>query len=327
MTVLTNVITLTAALATFGTVLAVWIIGMMIWMYRRSKHARKLEHRLGLPDEHPDGTRVLRLWHDGEEVTTTVSNEIQRLSFKDRLDKTFRNAGWRSPTKTILMGLAGFVLLTGTATLAVTSNWVGSVMVSASILLVFWIYTKQRISKREALFERQFVEAIGLASRSLHAGHPLTGAFKLISEEIEAPVGNLFEDICQQQSLGVSLESALRYTAARSDSSDMKMFSTSVMMQLRSGGNLADMMERLADVIRDRIRLSRRVKVLTAQTQFSKRVLLALPVIMFAVLNMMSAGYMEPLYTTDKGRIMLAMGGGGLLLGAWIMNKMADIQY
>ncbi len=327
MILLTNIITMTAAIAAFGAVLAIWIIGVMIWMYRRSMHARKLEHRLGLPDEHPEGTRVLRLWHDGEEVTTTVSDEVQRLSFKDRLDKTFRNAGWRSPTKTVLMGLAGFMLLAATATLALTSNWVWAIMVSACVLLLFWIYTKQRISKRESLFERQFVEAIGLASRSLHAGHPLTGAFRLISEEIKAPVGNLFEDICQQQALGVSLESALRSTASRSDSSDMKMFATSVMMQLRSGGNLADMMERLADVIRDRIRLSRRVRVLTAQTQFSKRVLIALPIIMFVALNMMSASYMEPLYSTAKGKIMLAAGAGGLLLGAWIMNKMADVKY
>ncbi len=327
MIALTDIITVTAALAAFGTVMAVWIIGMMIWMYRRSRHARKVEHRLGLPEEHPEGTRVLRLWHDGEEVTTTVSNTVQRLSFKDRLDKTFRNAGWRSPTRTVLMGLAGFMFLAATATLALTSNWVASIMISASVLLLFWIYTKQRISRRESLFERQFVEAIGLASRSLHAGHPLTGAFRLISEEVSAPVGNLFEDICQQQSLGVSLETALRNIAARSDSSDMKMFATSVMMQLRSGGNLADMMERLADVIRDRMRLNRRVKVLTAQTQFSKRVLLALPILVFAILNTMNPNYMEPLYTTAEGKLMLAIGGAALLLGAWIMNKMADVKY
>lgn len=325
----TDIISMTAIIAAFGVVIAIWIVGMMIWLYQRSKHAKKVEHRLGLHDEteQAEGTRTLRLWHDGQEVTTTVTDKKIKQSFKDRLDKVFRNAGYRSPTKTILLGLSGWTLMASVVTLALFQHLTGSIVAGIVVVFAFWIIVKRRIYNRTSLFERQFVEAIGLASRSLHAGHPLTGAFRLISEEVDAPVGNLFEDICQQQALGVSLEKALRNTARRSDSSDMKMFTTCVVMQLRSGGNLADMMERLAEVIRDRIRLSRRVKVLTAQTQMSKTFLLVLPVGIFLFLYFFNPRYLEPLYTTSTGYMLLGLAAGGMLLGWWIMNKMARIQY
>jgi tight adherence protein B len=107
----------------------------------------------------------------------------------------------------------------------------------------------------------------------------------------------------------------------------MKLFATSVIIQVRSGGNLADMMYRLADVIRDRMRLKRRVRVLTAQTQLSKRVLLALPFLLFGALNLLNPTYMMPLYTTAMGRMLLIIAGTGLILGAWMMNRLSVLKY
>src|SRR5204862_1993783 len=104
----------------------------------------------------------------------------------------------------------------------------------------------------------------------------------------------VLSDICQRHGMGANLEEVLRESGDESASPDMKLFSTSVAIQIRTGGNLADLMERLAYVIRDRMRLHRRVRVLTAQTQMSKRVLLALPFIMFIVLNMLNPKYMTP---------------------------------
>jgi tight adherence protein B len=100
-----------------------------------------------------------------------------------------------------------------------------------------------------------------------------------------------------------------------------------VIIQVRSGGNLADMMHRLADVIRDRMRLKRRVRVLTAQTQLSKRVLLVLPFLLFGVLNLLNPTYMMPLYTTSMGRTLLVVAGTGLMLGVWVMNRLSVLKY
>ena len=170
------------------------------------------------------------------------------------------------------------------------------------------------------------MDAMQLAARSLRAGFPLIGAFELVSQEVDPPLGATFARICQAQSMGESLADALRQAAQDNPSPDLKLFVTSVLIHLRTGGNLADMMDRLAEVIRDRIRLSRRVRVLTAQTQFSKRVLAALPLIMFVVLNLINPRYVEPLYATGVGRMLLLITVILLLLGIFVMNRVAKIR-
>ena len=138
---------------------------------------------------------------------------------------------------------------------------------------------------------------------------------------------DVFREICEQQDLGISLEEALRRAGEAYGSADMKLFSTTVIIQMRSGGNLADMMERVSSVIRDRMRLSRRIRTLTAQTQFSKWILVALPVVMFAVLNIISPKYMTRFYTTTDGQWMLATAASSVLLGTWAMNRLARLRY
>jgi tight adherence protein B len=168
---------------------------------------------------------------------------------------------------------------------------------------------------------------LDLGGRSLRAGHPLSGAFKLIASEIPAPVGTLFSEINEQEALGVSLQRALLASAQKSRSPDMKIFATSVVIQLRSGGNLADMIDRVAWVVRERIRLHRRARVLTAEAQLSKWVLLALPVGMFVLLTLLNPEYMDPFFTSFWGSVMLIAACGMLAIGAWVMNHMANLKY
>ena len=86
-------------------------------------------------------------------------------------------------------------------------------------------------------------------------------------------------------------------------------------------------MERLAKVIRDRLKLHRRARILTSQTQLSKRVLIAIPFVIFAVLYFISPGYLEPLYSTPMGRLLLIVAGACLLLGSWVMNRITILRY
>jgi tight adherence protein B len=127
--------------------------------------------------------------------------------------------------------------------------------------------------------------------------------------------------------MGADLEQVLRDAGEESASDDMKLFATSVAIQIRTGGNLADLMERLAAVIRDRIRVHRRARVLTAQTQMSKRVLIALPFILFILLNIINPDYMSPFMKETAAQVMLAIGIGLLIIGSWLMNKLAVIKY
>jgi len=209
----------------------------------------------------------------------------------------------------------------------VTGNILLGLAGAFGVIVVFRLFMKGRIDKREARFETQLVDAMELAARSLRAGHPLFGAFQLISEEMAPPVSTMFGDLCQRNEMGESLNSSLQEISDSSTSTDMKMFATSIAIQMKTGGNLADLMQRIASVIRERMRLNRRLRILTAQTQMSKRVLIALPFFTFFALNLINPDYMNTLYTTMPGRILLAIGATGLAIGAWLINKMSKLSY
>jgi tight adherence protein B len=298
---------------------------VILWSVTRRKREEKIEKRLGL-HELQEEEKVLSLWLEDRVATTTVLKG-RRKSLSERFEELRTAAGWEIPASSILATLASVVFFSLGGSYLFTKSLLPGAGVAAAIVLAFWFYLNHAIGKRVAVFERQFVDALDLAARSLRAGHPLLGAFRLISEEIAAPVSTVFGEVCQQQALGVSLDHALKNVAAKSWSSDMKLFATAVIIQLRSGGNLAQMMDRLAFVIRDRMRLSRRVRVLTAQTQFSKRVLISLPLVLFFLLNVLNPEYMRALYQTAAGRTTLTIGTVGLLLGIWVMNRMAVLKY
>lgn len=311
----------------FVLVATIWIGLVVAWRISRRSHEEQLRARLGVQAAPHEGARVLRLWHEGHEVTTTFDRMTRVFSLRDRLARACRQAGLEAPLSAILTILVSIMLAAFLVVLLLLHSVVPAIVAAIAVPLIFNVYLNYRTNKRGELFERQFLDALQIATRSLRAGHPLIGAFRFIADEVKAPVGEMFANVCQQQSLGMSLEEALRKVAEESSSDDMQLFTSSVLVHLHSGGPLADMMDRLADVIRDRVRLSHRVRVLIAQTQLSKRVLLSLPFIFFGVINLVNPKYMEPLYTEPTGNILLAAGGLCLLVGAWVMNRMAVVRY
>jgi tight adherence protein B len=313
----------------FGIVIAVWMGGVMIWYLRRSRRQQKLERRLQFAQQGAsaaDDERVIRLWHDGKAVDTFVPDSTT-LSWGERLERMRLDAGWETPMPKVLAMVTFLVVIAAVLTWIISGRLIPIISVVCVVVMAFRAYLLFCISKRTALFEKQLVEALDLGGRSLRAGHPLNGAFKLISTEIGAPVSTMFSDIMEQEALGVSLQRALVNASQKSRSPDMKIFATSVVIQLRTGGNLADMIDRVAWVIRERMRLSRRARVLTAEANLSKWVLLALPTGMFVLLNWINPEYMDPFYTTFLGKVMLMIAVGMLSIGAWIMNRMATLKY
>lgn len=323
-----DLVTLVAAAAAAGLVLSLWAAAAVLWLRQRAARGKRIQERLGLvvPTE-SDRRRVLRLWHDGREATTTVPRLTPWLSLRPRLVRLCEEAGWAAPAPAILTGVGVVAAIFLVLMRLLTGSLMAAGSAGAAIVVTFYLLAKYLAGRRAARFDHQFVDALQVATRSLRAGYPLVGAFRLISEEIGVPVGELFGQICQQQALGMRLEDAIRQVASPSTSADMKLFATSVVIQLRSGGNLAEMMDRLAAVIRDRIRLNRRIRVLLAQIQLSKWILLALPLVLFIVLNILNPNYMEPFYATMAGQVLLLLAAAGLILGAWIMNRLSRLRY
>jgi tight adherence protein B len=316
--------TLLGALAAAVLVLAVWAMGCLLWSMRRQKDEQLMRARL---DARPgDKPRTLRLWHEGVAASVIVPGFGRGLGLKQRFERLHRDLGWGgTPARTLsitVLVMVGVSLLVANVSGDTLNGLFAAVL---QVFGLFW-YAAFRRTSREAMFERQLVDGLELSARALRSGHPLLSSFRLIAEEIDDPVGSIFGDICQQHEMGVNLDQALRDAADSSSSPDMRLFAASLAIHLRSGGNIADVVEGIATVIRQRMRLARRVRILTAQTQLSKRILLGMPVVIFAALHILNPGYAKILYETDSGKLMLLASLSMMLIGWLTMNRMAVVR-
>lgn len=311
----------------FALVCSLWFIGTTFLYIRRVRAEEILVERLTGEADPNAKARTLRLWHNGRAGTTTVLQQMTPGPLSRWLERTRRGLGWGGPSSTLALCLIGLLMVGFVLVYGVTHNYIVAGLWLVILPMILNFVAGRRATKEEAVFERQLADALGVATRSLRAGHPLMAAFQVIVDELEPPVSTVFAEIIQQQQLGKSLEESIRATAAKSHSDDLKLFAASTIVQLRSGGNLADMMDRLVAVIRDRIRLQRRVRVLTAQTQFSKRVLIGMPFVLIAMLFILKPDYLSPLTETHAGRIMVATAAVFLVVGSYVMNKIAVLKY
>lgn len=321
-----NLINIIIMAAVFGLVFSVWCICIFLWLGQYISRLHSVQKQLGLAKKETDESQTLRLWRQTRQEAGEAGLVI-RLTWAERMERLRQAAGWRAPVQTVLLGVAGATVMGFVVTYLLGFGPLLALGASATIVVVFWAYTRNCISKYSALFEQQLVDALGISARALRAGLPLMGSFQLISEEIDDPIGSVFFQICHEQLLGLDMKDSIRKVAKTIPSAELKLFATSIVIQLQSGGNLADLMDSLASVIRARMRLNRRVRVLTAQTQFSKRILIAMPIILFLLLNILSPEYMQTFYTTTVGRYMLATMVSIVLFGAWIMNRMAVLRF
>ena len=312
--------------AVFVLVFCSWCICVVLWVGQYITRLKKVQKRLDITDRDTSESQVLRLWREAYEDLKR-SKSRKRTTFKDRLERLRSDAGWQGPAHTVMLGVAGVACLAFLATYMVGGGIMLGSASAAAVVVIFWVYTQRRIGKRAVLFERQLVDALGIAARALRAGHPLVGAFQLVSEETADPVGPIFYQMCQEQALGLSLKDSIRKVAKNTYNPELKLFATAVAIQLKSGGNLADLMDSLAAVMRSRTRLNRRVRVITAQTQLSKKILIAIPILLFFALNVLTPQYMHVFYDTWPGRFMLTAAAVSVLFGSWMMGRLSVLRY
>jgi len=310
----------------FVLVFCAWSICVILWMVQYVRRRKHVQRRIGLGDRDVERSQVLQLWRD-EHWAKQEHTETKRETLGQRLERLRANAGWKTSAQVVLLTVVGVAALAFAAVIVLGyGTWLG-VTASLVILLGFRAITLRRIATRVALFDRQFVDSLRIAARALRAGHPLVGAFQSISEEISEPIGPVFGEICQEQALGLDIQESMRRMANTTRNADLKLFATAVNIQMTTGGNLAELMDSLAAVMRSRMRLNRKVRVLTAATQLNKQTLIGIPVFLFMLLNIMSPEYMEVFYFTWAGRCMLVITIVSVLLGAWVMEKLSVLRY
>lgn len=187
-----------------------------------------------------------------------------------------------------------------------------------------YIAVKRKLRMRA--FERHFPAALDLLSRAVRAGHAFASGLEMIATETPEPLCTEFRITFEEQNFGLPLRDALTNLAERVPLIDVRFFVTSLLVQKETGGNLAEILDGLARVIRERFKIRGEVRTRTAQGRLSAAILLSLPPIMMLILGALNPGYMHPLYSDPVGP-MLMWGAFGLqLIGTMWIWKIVNIE-
>lgn len=187
-------------------------------------------------------------------------------------------------------------------------------------------YVAFKRSRRLRAFEKSFPEAIDLLTRAVRAGHSFTTGLEMIGTELPEPVAGEFRIAFDEQNFGLPLRDALLNLTERIPLIDVRFFVTALLIQRETGGNLAEILEGLARVIRERFRILGDVRTKTAQGRMTAGMLIALPPALMIVLRMLNPGYMSLLFTDPWGPYMLAIAAVLQVIGTMLLWKIVSIE-
>ncbi len=188
-------------------------------------------------------------------------------------------------------------------------------------------FVRFRAERRVRKFEEQFPEAIELIARALRAGHAMTTGLALVAEELPDPVGGEFRLVYDRQNFGMSMPDALRLFAQRVPLLDARFFVTAVLTQRESGGNLAEILDNLGDVIRQRFRVKRQIRVVTAHARLTGWVLTMIPVVIALAMVVVAPDHILTLVNDPLGIQMAVVAFGLWVLGYLAIRKLTDVEY
>ena len=229
--------------------------------------------------------------------------------------------------------LGFFVLLTPVLALTayfisshVTNVFFFSVLVGIFFGMLPYLYPRVKKRKRMQKFERQIPEGLELIARALRAGHAFTSGMKLAADELGDPFGIEFRETIDEINFGVSIFDALRNLVKRVDCPDLKFFVIAANIQRETGGNLAEIIENIARIIRERFKLYSKIRVLSAEGRISAIILSILPFAVMGALFFLNPDYMKILFSDPVGRKMATVAAIMMVTGIFIIQKLSKIK-
>lgn len=245
--------------------------------------------------------------------------------FTLQLDKELAKAGSRQRPGEFLL----FTLLFAMIGLTLATFTVGGVFSAFGLFFgaaVPWLLLMRKQRSRSRTFENQLPDALDLLTNSLRAGYSLQAAMEFVGKESSKPLGPEFTRFYDEQRLGIDVRTALVAMQERMGTDDARMFVTALLLQRETGGNLSELLTNISTIIRQRLQFRGQVATLTAEPKASARVLAAMPFVMFGVLYSMNREYMQPILTTPGGQLALMYALASVLVGYFIMARIADVD-
>ncbi|MEJ2658515.1 MAG: type II secretion system F family protein [Desulfobacterales bacterium] len=201
-----------------------------------------------------------------------------------------------------------------------------SLIVAALLAGLPFLHLLQLKQKRIEKFRGQFPEALDLISRALRAGHSFNSGMKLAADEFDDPLGPEFDETLGEINFGVSVANALKNLAKRIECPELKYFVVAVILQRETGGNLSELIESLANLIREKFKFQGKVRTLSAEGKLSAVILVAIPFLIAIYLHFANPKYLAILFSEPIGRIMVAAAAIMMAIGILVMKKMVTIK-
>jgi len=282
---------------------------------RRTMQRRLFD--LSSPVDESTGEADSVLARPSEGPLPSIDRLVSRTRTGTWLTKLIDQSGCRTTASAVVL----IMLLLGAVTGLVAYVFTAQIYIALVLGLVVGAipigYLLNRRSARLRVFEEFFPEALDLLSRALRAGHAFQAAMGMVAEEMKAPIGPEFKKTFDQQNFGLPLRDALLQLSERVPLLDVRFFVTAVLIQRDTGGNLSEILDNLAHVVRERFKVLRQVRVHTAHGRFTGFVLLALPAALGILLSMANPEHMRPLFQERIGQMML--------IGAIVMQTIGFI--
>jgi len=308
-------------------VVSIFVIEIFFYSYRKIKSGQKkqIKKRLSkytfIENESGDILKKRKL-----SSISFFDKFLASLTFVKAMDRLVMQANAKYPLgvyilSTFLLGAVGWLL----GIFMLHNKLLGAIMCVTAMFLPY-LYLVHLKNRRIDRFQNQLHEALDLIARALKAGHSFNSALQLAAKEFNDPLGPEFQETIDEINFGVSLADALKNLAARVDSNEIKYFVVAVIIQKETGGNLAELIESLAHILRERFKFEGKIKVLTSEGRISAYILIALPFLIAGWLQISNPEFLKPLFTQAIGRYML--GGAAILMitGIIIMKKMIKIE-
>jgi len=210
---------------------------------------------------------------------------------------------------------------------AITKNFVLFTMALVAVYVVPNLVVKAKISKRVKAFDMQLNEGLVMISNALKAGYSFLQSLAVAAEETQPPFSTEFKILLKELSLGIPLEDGLNNLYDRISSEDLQLIINAILIQKDVGGNLSEIIENIAETIRERQRIKNEVKTLTAQGKLSGLIIMIMPSFLGVVIYLFDNSYIEMLFVTLPGRLMLGTAFFSQLLGWLFIRKIINIEY
>jgi tight adherence protein B len=302
----------------------------LVWTRLERRDAALAVRRLSLPAREKSQSRVPPRLIDvaGEVRGKLAAKLLEALRVKDDVARMLETAGLKwGPAglmhRSVALFLAGFALVT----LAMGNSFpLLALGAGAALGALPFLIVRAKANRTVRKFEEQFPDCLEFISRSMRAGHAFSVAIEMAYREFSQPLAGEMRRVFEEQNLGQPLEIVLRKLSQRIPSMDVQFFVSAVMLQKRTGGNLAELLDKLAQLIRERFKLRARIRAVSAQGLMSGRILSAIPAGVAAMMFLVNPQYARFFVDDPMGHQLLAAGLGLQLVGYLIIRKIVHFE-